>query len=188
MSLRKAGLTGFFLWSMASSPALAETAAHLKHALASQHSATRVLQVYCARIAPGVPVTAIAQPDQNDRTPPALLGATFHLGAHETLLARHVSLQCGTLVLSDAWNWYVPERLTPEMNHQLQTTDIPFGRVVAPLHFTRVPLSSVSEGLPPGILLRNTAMLTRQSDQMPFSLVEENYLIAGFARFKDTSD
>jgi hypothetical protein len=46
---------------------------------------------------------------------------------------RHVRLRCGTRVLSDADNWYVPARLTADMNRTLETTDAPFGRVVAPL-------------------------------------------------------
>jgi chorismate-pyruvate lyase len=47
---------------------------------------------------------------------------------------RRVELRCGAHVFSVADNWYVPERLTPEMNAQLDTTDTPFGKVVQPLH------------------------------------------------------
>jgi plastocyanin len=50
---------------------------------------------------------------------------------------RHVRLQCGTVTLSEADNWYVPARLTPEMNRLLESTDTPFGIVVQPLHFQR---------------------------------------------------
>lgn len=46
---------------------------------------------------------------------------------------RRVRLRCGSHVLSEAENWYVPDRLTPEMNRALDTGDTPFGRVVAPL-------------------------------------------------------
>jgi hypothetical protein len=46
---------------------------------------------------------------------------------------RHVRLRCGSRVLSEADNWYVPSRLTAEMNRLLETTDTPFGRAVAPL-------------------------------------------------------
>jgi hypothetical protein len=45
----------------------------------------------------------------------------------------HVELRCGDRILSEADNWYVPSRLTAEMNHQLETTDNPFGRAVADL-------------------------------------------------------
>ena len=46
---------------------------------------------------------------------------------------RRVELRCGAHVLSEADNWYVPARLTPEMNAALETSDTPFGKAVAPL-------------------------------------------------------
>jgi hypothetical protein len=46
---------------------------------------------------------------------------------------RRVQLRCGNRVLSEADNWYVPSRLTPEMNRLLETTDMPFGKAVKSL-------------------------------------------------------
>jgi hypothetical protein len=46
---------------------------------------------------------------------------------------RSVELRCGEHVLSKADNWYVPARLTADMNRLLETTDTPFGKVVAAL-------------------------------------------------------
>lgn len=46
---------------------------------------------------------------------------------------RRVLLRCGNRVLSEADNWYVPDRLTPGMNRLLDTTSTPFGKVVQPL-------------------------------------------------------
>jgi chorismate-pyruvate lyase len=46
---------------------------------------------------------------------------------------RRVRLRCGSRVLSEADNWYVPDRLTADMNRLLTTTDTPFGKVVQPL-------------------------------------------------------
>jgi len=46
---------------------------------------------------------------------------------------RRVQLRCGDRVLSEADNWYVPDRLTAAMNRLLDTTGTPFGRVVQPL-------------------------------------------------------
>src|SRR5688572_18367612 len=46
---------------------------------------------------------------------------------------RRVELRCGAHVLSEADNWYVPARLTPEMNAALETTETPFGRAVQSL-------------------------------------------------------
>jgi hypothetical protein len=60
----------------------------------------------------------------------------------EPLRYRRVKLACGNHILSEADNWYVPSRLTPEMNQQLDTTDIAFGRAVLSLHFQRRILSA----------------------------------------------
>ncbi|HYE74749.1 MAG TPA: hypothetical protein VEF04_15530 [Blastocatellia bacterium] len=46
---------------------------------------------------------------------------------------RRVQLHCGDKVLSEAENWYVPSRLTEEMNRLLDTSETPFGKVVQPL-------------------------------------------------------
>src|SRR5882762_11798401 len=60
----------------------------------------------------------------------------------EPIRYRRVRLLCGTVVLSEADNWYVPGRLTAEMNKLLDSTDVPFGKVVQELHFRRHTLSS----------------------------------------------
>ena len=57
----------------------------------------------------------------------------LQIGPSEPIKFRHVELTCGNRVLSEADNWYVPSRLTAEMNRLLETTDIPFGRAVAKL-------------------------------------------------------
>jgi hypothetical protein len=108
---------------------------------------------------------------------------------------RHVKLSCGTVVLSEADNWYVPSRLTPEMNQQLDASDTPFGRVVQPLHFQRHTLSATLlwNPLPPGwemtpdpgaaagarlsvppAILQHRAVLSLP-DGTPFSEVVETY-------------
>ena len=46
---------------------------------------------------------------------------------------RRVQLRCGNLVLSEADNCYVPDRLSADMNRLLDTTRTPFGKVVRPL-------------------------------------------------------
>jgi len=61
----------------------------------------------------------------------------LEIGPTEPVVYRRVDLKCGSHILSQADNWYVPGRLTPAMNSALQTTDIPFGRAVAPLHISR---------------------------------------------------
>lgn len=46
---------------------------------------------------------------------------------------RLVELRCGEHILSVAENWYVPARLTADMNKLLDNTDTPFGKAVLPL-------------------------------------------------------
>jgi chorismate-pyruvate lyase len=58
----------------------------------------------------------------------------LQIDTDEPVRFRHVELTCGDRVLSEADNWYVPSRLTAEMNRLLETTDIPFGRAVADLN------------------------------------------------------
>ena len=53
-----------------------------------------------------------------------------------------MKLSCGALLLSEADNWYVPDRLSAQMNQLLETTDTPFGVVVRELHFQRHTLSA----------------------------------------------
>ncbi|MEE8658582.1 hypothetical protein [Sorlinia euscelidii] len=55
----------------------------------------------------------------------------------DALKLRHVSIKCGEIELSNAWNWYVPSRLSAEMNKLLDTTETPFGLAVKSLAFTR---------------------------------------------------
>lgn len=97
-------------------------------------SATRSLETWCgehgmaaepkivARRVPGIAKEPTAEQLQR-------------LGAHDASEVRYrrVELRCGAHVLSEADNWYVPARLTPDMNALLDTTDTPFGRAVQPL-------------------------------------------------------
>ncbi|AYD05071.1 hypothetical protein G6L94_33600 [Agrobacterium rhizogenes] len=116
------------------------------------------------------------------------------VGPDEPIAYRRVRLVCGDRVLSEADNWYVPARLTAEMNQALNTSDIAFGRAVLALNFTRTNLSAkllwspLSEGwdmdgliasgrgsptLPP-FLLEHRAVL-KLPDGTPFSTLVESY-------------
>jgi chorismate-pyruvate lyase len=91
----------------------------------------------------------------------------------EPVRYRRVQLRCGDHVLSEAENWYVPSRLTPDMNKALDTTNIPFGRAVQDLHFTRHTLSAKLLQIPTEVL-EHRAVLTLP-DGTPFSTVIETY-------------
>jgi hypothetical protein len=49
----------------------------------------------------------------------------LRVGSSELIGFRHVWLQCGDHVLSEATLWYVPGRLRDAMNQQLRETSIP---------------------------------------------------------------
>jgi hypothetical protein len=67
------------------------------------------------------------------------------LGVNEASAVRYrrVRLRCGDHILSEADNWYVPSRLTADMNKILDTTDTAFGRAVQALQFRRRTLSAM---------------------------------------------
>ena len=149
--------------------------------LAAHDSATLALTEWCQRqgIAAAPVITATQIGDERPAEPAGLreaLAAT----ASEPLGFRHVRLACGNIVLSEADNWYVPARLTPAMNAALASTQIPFGRVAAPLGFHRERLASERgsiPGCPSGTILRQRGLL-RLPDGTPLSLVSECYLAA----------
>jgi len=117
--------------------------------LAGHASATEALQQWCEalRIAPGAQIRAEFVSGA-DAAQPADLRAVLGVGPEEPVGYRHVQLVCGDKVLSDAQNWFVPARLTPEMNRQLTATKVPFGRITASLNFTREPLRPARRGDP----------------------------------------
>jgi hypothetical protein len=109
---------------------------------------------------------------------------------------RRVLLRCGNRVLSEADNWYVPDRLTAGMNRRLDTTDTPFGKVVQPLEPYRetfavrllwsplpdgwergsIPVSTAAGGtltIPDALFEHRAVLYTRE--HKPFSEVDEVY-------------
>jgi chorismate-pyruvate lyase len=164
--------------------------------LLSHDSATLTLDRWCAdhRLASPAKITAERVHSQY-KLPTAQQRQELGVGAAEPVRYRRVRLRCGTHVLSEADNWYVPSRLTPEMNRQLETTDIAFGRAVQALKFRRRTLSAellwsplpqgweMGAALPepgagsltvPAELLQHRAVLTLP-DGTPFSEVVETY-------------
>lgn len=113
----------------------------------------------------------------------AAIRSALGVGPDEPVMFRHVQLLCGTAVLSDAKNWYVPSRLAPAMNAALETTETPFGTVVRPLGFRRERLASRrgrAAECPAGTVLSHKALL-RLADERAISLVAECYTSANLA-------
>lgn len=148
----------------------------------ASRSATATLESWCrehrlaeapsirAELVKGVEKSATAEQRQR-----------LQVGADEAVKYRRVRLRCGERVLSEADNWYVPSRLTPEMNRLLETTDTPFGRAVAALEpyrrtFSMKVLWSGADGvlrMPEGLFEHRAVLYTRE--HRPFSEVVEVY-------------
>jgi chorismate-pyruvate lyase len=171
--------------------ALLET---LNSELLSNNSATLTLEHWCDvhHLASPPRIVAVRVSDMDNPVSPGQR-QELHVTPTEPVRYRRVRLKCGAVVLSEADNWYVPSRLTPEMNKLLDTTDTPFGRAVQALHFQRRTLSAkvlwrpLPEGwemnaasinaavVPmPATLLEHRAVLTLP-DGTPFSEVVESY-------------
>jgi len=68
---------------------------------------------------------------------PDNISAALALAAGEIIHFRQVRIVRGPLPLARAENWFVPQRLAAGMKDVLQTTNVPFGIVVAPLRPAR---------------------------------------------------
>jgi hypothetical protein len=165
--------------------------------LLSHDSATAVLQALCDRRtaeAPKIRAHRLEAPD--DLSAANVARRQLGAAANEPIRRRRVELMCGETVLSRADNWYLPGRLTPEMNSALTTTETPFGVVVRPLAFQRRTLAArlLFAPLPDGweaqdparfnvpvtappYVLQHRAML-QTPDGRPFSLLVETYTAA----------
>jgi hypothetical protein len=165
--------------------------------LLSHDSATLTLDRWCDAHHLASPAKVIAVRDRGATRPAtAELRKALGVGDAEPIRYRRVQLMCGRHVLSEADNWYVPARLTAEMNHQLDTSDVAFGRAVQALHFRRhtlqarllwsplpdgweiaggaLPDAAASTLAVPHAVLEHRAVLTLP-DGTPFSEVIETY-------------
>jgi hypothetical protein len=165
--------------------------------LLSHDSATLTLEGWCAdhRLAPSPRIVAERVPGAG-KEPTDQQRTELGVSPSDNIRYRKVRLRCGDVILSEADNWYVPDRLTPEINKLLDTTDTPFGRAVQPLHFRRHTIaaqvlvhllperwwemspSALTAGSQksclPAHVLEHRAVLTLP-DGTPFSEVVESY-------------
>jgi hypothetical protein len=158
--------------------------ARFERTLAANDSATAALTGWCAArgIAQPAAIRALADRGARESASPAIRAA-LGVAPDEPVAFRHVQLLCGTAMLSDAKNWYVPARLTPAMNTTLESSETPFGTVVRPLGFRRERLASRrgrAAECPAGTVLSHKALL-RLADGRAISLVAECYTRANLA-------
>jgi chorismate-pyruvate lyase len=111
--------------------------------LLTHDSATLTLDRWCGAHRLASPARIVAERVHGaEQAPTAEQRQLLGVSATEPVRFRKVRLRCGDHVLSEADNWYVPTRLTPEMNRVLDTTDTAFGRAVQALNFHRRTLSA----------------------------------------------
>lgn len=150
----------------------------LERMLASHDSATAALEQWCEQQGLANPAKVVAEQAPGQLVAePADLRQLLAVGTGEVLGSRHVRLTCGGRLLSQAQNWYVPARLTAEMNAQLASTTTPFGKVAAPLGFRRELIETrrgAGPDCPAGTILFQRAVL-RLPDGRPLAHVLECY-------------
>jgi hypothetical protein len=159
--------------------ALLET---LNAELLSSASATLTLEQWCRDHALAEPAQILARrTDTTPEPPESTTRSVLQLTVNESVRYRRVELVCGEHVLSIAENWYVPARLTPAMNQQLETTQVPFGRVVQPLHPHRETILArlLWQPLPPDWFSGHLAADGPSSDplEMPAGLIEHRAIL-----------
>lgn len=174
--------------------------------LLGHDSATLTLERWCGTHGIASPARIVAHRVHGaDKPLPPELRAQLAPDPHEPVKYRRVHLACGDHVLSEADNWYLPNRLTAAMNDKLDSSDAPFGKVVLPLHFRRKTLSARMLWSPlldgktatattgtlaiPHLLLQHRALLFDAKDR-PFSALIETYTdqVLAFPRSDATSD
>ena len=170
--------------------------------LLASKSATQTLQAWCEdhQMAPMPKIIALRDA-QTVKEANEEIRTLLKVSDAEPVRYRRVRLVCGNHVLSQADNWYVPSRLTDDMNLLLMQTDTPFGTAVRQLNFHRQterstllwnPLPknwdqkrSIQNKGPidlkiPELVLQHQAILLTDKN-IPFSVVIESYTNEIFA-------
>jgi hypothetical protein len=150
-------------------------------------SATEELELWCRQHCIGDGrIVAIADNDVASHIlDDESLEALDHPEARQLVKFRRVRLATAGTVVVDALNWYFPVNLTPDMNVQLLTTNVPFGHVVAPLHAWRctffVRRCTPSQFAEPRSaencwLVFEHRAVVRAADGAPLAVVHERFL------------
>ena len=149
----------------------------------ASRSATRTLEAWCAThdLAPEPRIVA-RRSAEIDKPATAEQRHRLQVDAAEPVKYRRVQLVCGEAVLSEADNWYVPGRLTAEMNRLLETSQTPFGRAVQALEPYRqtFAVELLWEPLPDGWELA-ASPADQGSGGQPLDMPEHLFITPGHA-------
>jgi uncharacterized protein YjiS (DUF1127 family) len=167
-----------------------ELSDHLLHA----STATEALHAWCvARGLSAGPITAVKQDADQGRFLDDDMLDELRPERHERIAHRCVRLVRGLVVLAKADNWFIPDRLPPEVRDLLEATDLPFGAAVARLQPTRrtyfvrfAELSSAGKagtgdgpaGLSPSMPILEHRAVVLDRNRQPLSAVSERYCAA----------
>lgn len=170
-------------------PALAEApgtsqsqalAQALNASILASNSATLALEKWCAEHAMADPPRIVAKLQRgNEQAASEEQRARLGVDANTAVKHRRVQLYCGAHLMSEADNWYVPSRLSADMNRLLEEADTPFGKVVQPLAPYRRTFAAHSlwpQGASdiPAALFQHRAVLYT-STHLPIAEVRETY-------------
>jgi chorismate-pyruvate lyase len=161
----------------------------LSHHLLHASTATDALHSWCAaRSLSAGPITVVKHARDQRRYLDDDMLDELRPERHERITCRCVWLVRGSIALAKADNWFIPDRLPPEIRDLLAATDVPFGAAVAPLqpwrrtYFVRFAEWSTAEeaGVSPLRLSPSTTILEHKAvvldrDRRPLAVVSERY-------------
>jgi hypothetical protein len=169
---------------------VSELSEHLLHA----PTATGALHTWCAaRSLSAGPITVVKQSPNQPCYPDDDGLDELRPDRHERIVYRRVRLVRGPLVLSEADNWFVPDRLPPAIRELLEASDVPFGTAIAQLQPSRrtyfvgfaefsaawqVGAKDSSLVLSPAMTVLEHKAVVLDRDGRPLSVVSERYRAA----------
>jgi chorismate-pyruvate lyase len=152
--------------------------------LLSASSATAVLEAWCRDHKLADPPRILVRLNSGAERPATPeQRSNLQVASDTPIRYRKVQLLCGSHVLAEAENWYVPERLSPEMNRLLDRTDTPYGKVIKPLEpyrrtlVVRMLWSPLPEGWETSPWRPDTSGHTGTSLDIPSALFEHHALV-----------
>jgi hypothetical protein len=142
--------------------------------LIASATATEALLAWCEEhgLSDGPITVEIRQRFAPALVPDEVLPA-LKLDPGEAIHYRQVQLMRGSLPLAAAENWFVLQRLTADMNEALNGTNLPFGRVIAPLQPFRRTLAANLQPHAEIILVHSAVILNKLGTAL--ALVKESY-------------
>jgi hypothetical protein len=165
---------------VATAPAdIAALVRELSEHLLNASTVTEGLRAWCAARSLGTgPITAVKHAPNRGRHPDDDMLDELRAEQNERIAHRWVQLVRGQLVLADTDNWFVADRLPPEVRDLLEATDIPFDAAIGPFRPARrtlfVGFAEWTDPAPSMTVLEHKAVVLDR-DGWPLSVISERY-------------